>query len=595
MVNITGKLTRNSTRGEKKLYSHLLAWDAPEVSCYYEPIVQDDHPDFVLVGADIGVVVVEVKDYRAEALVGVSASDDWEYCPSSTSSLVTTVTNPLIQIYNYWKSFARKLRLHSQDLPFNQLFRLVIVFSHVGRETPAGVNIRAVNPSRVHLIFQDDLNQPRITFLSQFEQIVDQQLQLKPLDVELLAANINPVLRLPQYSQKRFTEFLTPEDDVRLLDEQQAKMAVELGEGHRIIYGVAGSGKTILLVARARFLSAKHPDWRILILCYNVLLRDYLTKLLNPLSLTADVEVENYHRWSRSIIFGAGTDFKNKYTSLQDQCQTSDALGEFFQTQVPQLLTEAIQHCSGGKYDAILVDEAQDFEQGWFFPIIQLLNKRSNSLLVCLDGLQGIYARKKFHWSDVGIKARGRSKKLRKSYRNPMSIGKFAFEFLTRDQRLQELVENDEDYLSPEEYARKGGMVVFEESTNQSEEFQNIHYYLEKFGRQKWRVIVLFYRNLAKDHFDHPFIDYLKAHNIPWKGLGESRPDRPGVYIGTLHGTKGLEAEAVIIPEVGLLPSKPAVRQLLYVGMTRAIHCLLLSSSRANYWTDELRQLSLRK
>ena len=37
-----------------------------------------------------------------------------------------------------------------------------------------------------------------------------------------------------------------------MLDLRQERNAHSLGEGHRIVYGVAGSGKTIILIARAR-------------------------------------------------------------------------------------------------------------------------------------------------------------------------------------------------------------------------------------------------------------------------------------------------------------------------------------------------------
>jgi superfamily I DNA and RNA helicase len=38
------------------------------------------------------------------------------------------------------------------------------------------------------------------------------------------------------------------------------------------MYGVAGSGKTFLLIARAKWLHDRNPHAKILLLCYNVVL-----------------------------------------------------------------------------------------------------------------------------------------------------------------------------------------------------------------------------------------------------------------------------------------------------------------------------------
>src|SRR5262245_65572600 len=79
---------------------------------------------------------------------------------------------------------------------------------------------------------------------------------------------------------------------------------VPRGDGHRIVYGVAGSGKTVLLIARAKLL-AEAPEKRILILCYNRLLAQHLALAL------ADhrrVKVTTFHRWAvrRGVDFSDG-------------------------------------------------------------------------------------------------------------------------------------------------------------------------------------------------------------------------------------------------------------------------------------------------
>jgi superfamily I DNA and RNA helicase len=41
---------------------------------------------------------------------------------------------------------------------------------------------------------------------------------------------------------------------MRVMDMQQEQLARSLGDGHRVIHGVAGSGKTMILGYRAEYL-----------------------------------------------------------------------------------------------------------------------------------------------------------------------------------------------------------------------------------------------------------------------------------------------------------------------------------------------------
>jgi superfamily I DNA and RNA helicase len=46
-------------------------------------------------------------------------------------------------------------------------------------------------------------------------------------------------------------------DIVRVMDLQEEQLARSMGEGHRVIHGVAGSGKTMILGYRAQALASK--------------------------------------------------------------------------------------------------------------------------------------------------------------------------------------------------------------------------------------------------------------------------------------------------------------------------------------------------
>ena len=59
-------------------------------------------------------------------------------------------------------------------------------------------------------------------------------------------------------------------DVMAVMDLQQEQLARSLGAGHRVIHGVAGSGKTMILGYRAEYLAKATPARNpVLVLCFN--------------------------------------------------------------------------------------------------------------------------------------------------------------------------------------------------------------------------------------------------------------------------------------------------------------------------------------
>ncbi|WP_375495895.1 DEAD/DEAH box helicase family protein [uncultured Nostoc sp.] len=66
----------------------------------------------------------------------------------------------------------------------------------------------------------------------------------------------------------------------KTLDHRQECIVRAIGDGHRIIYGVAGSGKTLILLSHAKLLVKQNPHQKILILCFNRSLAASLKSLI---------------------------------------------------------------------------------------------------------------------------------------------------------------------------------------------------------------------------------------------------------------------------------------------------------------------------
>lgn len=81
---------------------------------------------------------------------------------------------------------------------------------------------------------------------------------------------------------------------------------------------------------------------------------------------------------------------------------------------------------------------------------------------------------------------------------------------------------------------------------------------------------------------DHPFLGRLEEAQIAWTELRYwTRRPSDAVFIGTPQGAKGLEVDAVFVPELDhYFLNDMSAHQLLFVALTRALHAVYLSASR---------------
>lgn len=146
------------------------------------------------------------------------------------------------------------------------------------------------------------------------------------------------------------------EERLRRMTEEQEKVLAFLGN-HRLaaIQGVAGSGKTILAVAKAQQMARSGA--RTLLLCYNRALKDWLVQAVAEVA-EGRLVIDNYH--------GLAEDLCRKATlPFVTPGQSPDA--QFWSEVAPERLVDACQALGPEhKFDAIVVDEGQDFQELWW-------------------------------------------------------------------------------------------------------------------------------------------------------------------------------------------------------------------------------------
>jgi hypothetical protein len=207
-------------------------------------------------------------------------------------------------------------------------------------------------------------------------QLVNRE-PLNPLQVDEIRGVLFPEIRIGWGH--------TDEEIARVMDREQERLARIVGEGHRLLRGIAGSGKTVVLMCRARHLRERYPDWRILVICFNRVLAHYLRDAIEP---DKRLEVLHFHRWCWHQLEAAGV--------VIPEPPPPGERSDYWDREVPQLLLKAYEEgrLQQGTYQVILVDEGQDFPDDWCRALMRALDPETNSLFIAIDSSQNIYKRK---------------------------------------------------------------------------------------------------------------------------------------------------------------------------------------------------------
>jgi len=374
---------------------------------YVQPRLGLDQPDYVVMHPLYGVTAVEVKDWGHGCYR--QTTDGFIEVFTATDGWIRTRHSPKFQAARYLDAVWSRFFADANASPQRAIVRASVVMPrYTTADAQALLRItRFPSEHGVTVWGGDDLE--RSVFLPLTNSVEPTRRQIPPIAIDRLRrALAEPEavadLRLP----------LRLSDAAKNIENNTSNATV------RRVRGAAGSGKSLGLAARAARLSAEGKE--VLVISFNSTLPHYLHDLAMRRCRQVDGNINlitctHLHALCRRAVENSSlAGFENLATTLP-------GLADPFE----QLVDEAIDAYGRGHgrtFDAVLVDEGQDFTPKWWNFLREHVCRPEGEMLLVADPTQDVYDNKS--WTDekrmLGAGFSGPWAEVRGSYRMPPDL-----------------------------------------------------------------------------------------------------------------------------------------------------------------------------
>lgn len=321
------------------------------------------------------------------------------------------------------------------------------------------------------------------------------------------------------------------------------------------VSGPAGSGKTLLARWSADYFSNSEPAGKILLTCFNNVLAEWLADCQPS---DGSIQIKSFFSLCRSTILQAGMPFNPPSDPEEEK--------KFWSATAPTLFDEAITKLGMQltKYDAIIVDEGQDFHPDWWVPLMLMLKDPDRGRLCIFSDYdqQGTYG---FGESFPSGLTRY---ELQDNCRNTKKIASYCAKIIEKSIECSPLL--------PEGYPPQVENAI-DDVRARARAIKSSYSKLINQGFDSKRIAILSPFKIGNLNCSLTYLPNM--FSLPLKGGKDSLADwKSGrcIWASTIKTFKGLEADCIIVTDVSLGDFSKSSQSELYVGTTRARHQLVI-------------------
>jgi hypothetical protein len=405
----------------------------------------------------------------------------------------------------------------------------------------------------------------------------EKKLSVPRIDVGVPSADLCKALA--QRLRPRFSYQPTPAQLVKSWDkelERCTKQQNELldalsGNKRMIVKGLAGTGKTTMALHALRRALEGNSIPRVAFFCFNRFLGDALKKECKDLAGATNSEIGSLHHYLLKLagVTGARADNENP---------------SFWREALPQLVLEKLMAIQGNTagFDLLILDEAQDLLWPGYLDVIDLLLKgglKEGRWMIFGDfKYQNCFNEYRYCQPQNQIVdcARGAEDDLLEWFDRSVIRGDtMKFELSVNCRNTHEVSE----LMSSIAAIQPGYTSVLRGLCHEEPDVQYFGSKEEQENQLAAAIKSMLSRGFKLDDIVvlSPLRDGACVRGIlllpEWQSRIAEYPKPHVVRFTTIHAFKGLEAKAVILTDISC-KSYNGEANILYVGMSRALHCL---------------------
>lgn len=510
--------------------------------------------DLLLLHPVLGVYVIEVKNW-------------------SSMDVYSERKSPYEQANRYQDMVLALLQKEFGRVPINVEFR--VIFPSISKEE--GEQFFQNHPYEKHFInhtfFKEHMEQK-----DKFERFFNATVVNSPNKKQFLKISS---LLVPTKTLKANKNRIIPvitKDEIIFFDQKQLSIMNGYRGDFRIIRGVAGTGKTIILTNFVAQRLSIDENETFLILCFNKKLGNEIKESFGDKYNKRQIAIYSI----MALLLRIG--FDKAKVGIQDN-DSLDRQYELFESDVAlvEFREKFRKHLKAHPIDYVLCDETQDMPAGFMRIIYEeirdcifFIDEAQMFFGYTMENIASIFHHPKFEKKSMS----GRVKNLKYVYRTPSNIAHCAFKLLSFDTSLNRYYKKSyylqNSFLEDISCVLEDGSLVL----GDYDSFENLEKLLVTMPNDETTVVLTHTRRSVA--YIEDILQKLQNKNIK---------------VMTMQSIKGLEAQNVIMHNFGwflntvIQNEKSIVYRKVYVLLTRAKEKLYISTTNITSNSQEIQNI----